>query len=578
MRPIRLWVLAVGLLPSTLSAAVLPDAGQVGEGPAPIPRSGDRAVAYVVVTDRQLQGAFMPLVQARTRGGLRAAVVTLDAIEHGYPGGVDRAERIRMFLKDAHANWGTQWVLLGGDASVIPMRRARLRFGGLLPDIDLPTDQYYACLDGTWNADGDSLWGELPGPGEPGDDVDLIPDLYVGRAPVRSHTEATDFVRRTLAYEGRLSAAGHRSALLAAEVISGLVDGAFATEALRPALEADPDRSIVRLYENAAAWPGSLKESRPALLEALGTGFDLAFLVGAGGHGVIVAGQDFCCADYVTSDDLLGLTNAPQYPFVYALSAYTTAPDPPLSIGAALMHAPRGGAAAVLGTTDIQFVSIASNFMLAYFGEALGSDLPPIGVALARTITAIHSGSFFGDIQRLTTQGNVLLGDPALHVDPGDAAHVLRIHGRPALPVRDAALASRGGEVASLTDVGASLAIALRDAGVPATGAAAGPAPGQEMGSAPARLEAQAPGPARATATLRFEFSATASGARYELALFDVLGRRVRSLAKGAATPGRFDEVWDLRSDAGIPVPDGLYFARLSFAGTSLARSLLVLR
>src|SRR5439155_14984623 len=87
MRPIRLWVLAVGLLPSTIFAALLPDAGQVGEGPAPIPRSGDRAVAYVVVTDRQLQGAFMPLVQARTRGGLRAAVVTLDAIEHGYPGG-----------------------------------------------------------------------------------------------------------------------------------------------------------------------------------------------------------------------------------------------------------------------------------------------------------------------------------------------------------------------------------------------------------------------------------------------------------------------------------------------------------
>ena len=81
--------------------------------------------------------------------------------------------------------------------------------------------------------------------------------------------------------------------------------------------------------------------------------------------------------------------------------------------------------------------------MLAYFGEALGSDLPPIGVALARTITAIHSGSFFGDIQRLTTQGNVLLGDPALHVDPVEAAHVLRIHGRPALPVRDAALACR---------------------------------------------------------------------------------------------------------------------------------------
>jgi hypothetical protein len=59
---------------------------------------------------------------------------------------------------------------------------------------------------------------------------------------------------------------------------------------------------------------------------------------------VLVAGKDFCCDDYVTSNDMLGLTNA-QSPIVYVESAYTTDPDPPLSIGAALMLARRGGAA-----------------------------------------------------------------------------------------------------------------------------------------------------------------------------------------------------------------------------------------
>src|SRR5262249_33878368 len=158
---------------------------------------------------------------------------------------------------------------------------------------------------------------------------------FVGRAPVRDPRQAVDFVRRTLVYEGWLAAAGPRSALLAAEVFGGIIDGAYYSELLRPALEADPERGIVRLYENSAGWPGAMHESRPALLAALDRAPALAVLVGAGGHGVFDAGEDYCCEDYVTSDDLLGLTNAPQYAVVYGFSAYTTDPDDPLSIGAA---------------------------------------------------------------------------------------------------------------------------------------------------------------------------------------------------------------------------------------------------
>jgi len=66
-----------------------------------------------------------------------------------------------------------------------PIRRALLRaFSG---DVLLPTDQYCVCLDGTWNADGDANWGELASPsiGEPGDDVDFVPDVNLGRAAAR---------------------------------------------------------------------------------------------------------------------------------------------------------------------------------------------------------------------------------------------------------------------------------------------------------------------------------------------------------------------------------------------------------
>jgi hypothetical protein len=107
--------------------------------------------------------------------------------------------------------------------------------------------------------------------------------------------------------------------------------------------------------------------------------------------------------------------------------------------------------------------------------------------------------------------------------------------------------------------------------------AARAPRPGQ-VEPARARLETPSPSPARSATALRFVLPGNANGARYELAIFDLLGRRVRALSEGTATPGRFEIQWDLRSDAGAPVADGVYLVRLSLGGTFLAHRLLVLR
>lgn len=61
-------------------------------------------------------------------------------------------------------------------------------------------DIYYACLDGSYDGDGDGVFGE-PHDGEDGGEVDLLAEVYVGRAPVDSPEEAAAFVRKTIAYE-----------------------------------------------------------------------------------------------------------------------------------------------------------------------------------------------------------------------------------------------------------------------------------------------------------------------------------------------------------------------------------------
>jgi len=59
---------------------------------------------------------------------------------------------------------------------------------------------YYACLDGNWNADGDSLWGEaFYSVFDPGDDADLYAEVFVGRIPVSTLEEADILVDKTSA-------------------------------------------------------------------------------------------------------------------------------------------------------------------------------------------------------------------------------------------------------------------------------------------------------------------------------------------------------------------------------------------
>jgi hypothetical protein len=62
-------------------------------------------------------------------------------------------------------------------------------------DYDIPCDMYYVALDGNWNADGDSRWGEYSP-----EEADLYPELAVGRFCVDDVSEVQNSVTKTLLY------------------------------------------------------------------------------------------------------------------------------------------------------------------------------------------------------------------------------------------------------------------------------------------------------------------------------------------------------------------------------------------
>jgi hypothetical protein len=83
------------------------------------------------------------------------------------------------------------------------------------------------------------------------------------------------------------------------------------------------------------------------------------------------------------------------------------------------------------------------------------------------------------------------------------------------------------------------------------------------------------PNPARERALLSF---AVPAAGPVTLAVYDLGGRRVRTLAQGPLAAGEYEVRFDLRDGAGRTVPRGLYFVRLEAGGRTLVRRLAIVQ
>ncbi len=378
-------------------------------------------VAYVIVTSDALAASFQPLADWKTQSGVPAEVRTLSFIREQYPTAADDPERIRMFIRDAYTRWGTQWVLLGGDTELIPPRRAHLTVFG---DENIPSDLYYSCLDGNWNADGDSVYAEgYFNDDDPGDDADLLPEVWVGRAPVVTPADAQRFVQKTLTYEKTPVSDYMENFLFFAQVITPShwnppqpvqFDGASLVEQdLLPILDTTPWIHSARLYQNYTnvAWrPGALPETRAIVLDSLEVGYNVAVHVGHGFREVMSCGDD-----NLTNNDMHELTNGNRLMNFYAIDCTSSAIDF-ASIGEALMRAPSGGAVTNIGSTSLDFPAIGRVFQKEFFRVLLQDSVTAIGRAQAMQKVPFVGASFFDGFFRLSQLNLLLLGDPELRV------------------------------------------------------------------------------------------------------------------------------------------------------------------
>ena len=98
-----------------------------------------------------------------------------------------------------------------------------------------------------------------------------------------------------------------------------------------------------------------------------------------------------------------------------------------------------------------------------------------------------------------------------------------------------------------------------------------------EGGRVPARIQLAQNVPNPFNPSTRIDFSLPAE-CRVELAVFDVAGRRVKTLAAGVLSAGPHQRGWDGRDEAGAKVASGLYIYRIRTPEGVLARRMVMTR
>ncbi len=404
---------------------------------------------YVIVTSDALlhptaRLGFQDLVEMKQAKGLSATIVTVEEIieEPAYwdtdPLFNDTAAQIRRFIRDAYQHWGTEYVLLGGDGdaepyagdSIIPARKLFTQAG------TVPSDLYYACLDGSYNSDGDNRWGETSD-GPDGGDVDLIGEVYVGRAPVDTPDEVANFVEKTIQYDSQYH--GYLSDVLMAgeylgfggiadfggnykdEIVNGSNEHGYTTTGIPTSLY-----NVDTLYDRD--WP-SFDPDHP-----WETGWPKQEIISQIENGVHIInhlGHAYYGYDMkLTNNDIAELTNT-QPCFIYSQGCDAGGFDNPYGYDAAAEYftvKTRHGAFAGVWNTRYGYGSPASTdgpsqcFDREFWDAVYGEQKPELGRA--------HEDSRVDNIWRLTEQQKqrliryclyevTLFGDPALAIkDP----------------------------------------------------------------------------------------------------------------------------------------------------------------
>ena len=171
---------------------------------------------FIILTADDFYNQLTPLKNHKINRGITTEIFKLSTILSGQ--GDDDQEKIKYFIKDAIENYGTTSVMLVGtwyDSSTsyqfFPTRKAHVYMND--PDHnEFVSDLYYADIyDGegefaTWDSNENDIHGEFHETiTSKIDDLDLHPDVMLGRLAVKTSDELNIIVNKIINYENQVA-------------------------------------------------------------------------------------------------------------------------------------------------------------------------------------------------------------------------------------------------------------------------------------------------------------------------------------------------------------------------------------
>ncbi|MGB3480061.1 MAG: C25 family cysteine peptidase, partial [bacterium] len=364
--------------------------------PTDLPSLLGPPVDLLIITDNAQASAYETYGQFKKYFGINTVVKPISWIRQYYSG-VDDAERVRHFIKDAFDKWGTVFVLLGGDTPSVPTRYIWVDRTLIWSQLWLPisSDLYYSDLDGNWNFDGDERFGEVA------DSIDFYPEVFVGRVPTKSSVEVLFYLDKISAY-----------------LFPNNTD--IQTKALFFSSNLDENwPGLPYAYEIGLCLPKHFTKSfldetlnnltLQSLKDSIHGGFGIVTGIG---HGDV---NNICIhftppRVYIDNFYFDSLTNSPLYSLMVVVTCYTN-PFQSDCLGEHWVMNPNGGGMCYIGPTSSSEGSIHKEYMKVMFRHLFTGT---ISQALATAKANYISSAQINNWHRVHQFSISLLGDPTL--------------------------------------------------------------------------------------------------------------------------------------------------------------------
>jgi hypothetical protein len=172
--------------------------------------NNDSTYDLIIIAPKRFKLPLNRLVRHKNNIGVKTKLFTLDEVYDQIITwkGRDKPEKIKYFIKLAYDEFKIKYVLLVGDFRNLPLRYVHNEdLEGGYHEPTFISDLYYAdIIDSngnfsSWDTNNNGVFGEWSGEEAQDKDIDLYPDIAVGRLACITNIEVLIMVKKIITYE-----------------------------------------------------------------------------------------------------------------------------------------------------------------------------------------------------------------------------------------------------------------------------------------------------------------------------------------------------------------------------------------